>query len=221
MKRYKKLPYTFIAYFLLTDVHAKLCNYVGVILTWSVPVVRLGSKHSCYPGTNCRNDRFTFSFKKNIYLFRFCGSKRGNFWCPRILVYTALLHWKIDPKMFIMTNNVTVLIPLWGMIGIWTDKFGFRNEWEFWVQIAVFRLYQASYLFYSQTLMAELSRPGFDHMQWQVVAAFFGLFGLSNRASSIIEPNVVQAIVNGKHLGQFSILVCAQSCVGSDHLVGS
>jgi len=38
-------------------------------------------------------------------------------------------------------------------------------------------------------MMAELSPPGFDNM-------FFGLFGLSNRASSMIGPNVVQAIID-------------------------
>lgn len=25
---------------------------------------------------------------------------------------------------FVVTNVVTILIPLWGMIGIWTEKFG-------------------------------------------------------------------------------------------------
>jgi MFS-type transporter involved in bile tolerance (Atg22 family) len=38
-------------------------------------------------------------------------------------------------------------------------------------------------------MMAELSPPGYDNM-------FFGLFGLSNRASSMIGPNVVQAIID-------------------------
>jgi len=37
--------------------------------------------------------------------------------------------------------------------------------------------------------MAELSPPGFDYM-------FFGLFGLTNRVSSILGPNVSQAIIN-------------------------
>jgi MFS-type transporter involved in bile tolerance (Atg22 family) len=38
-------------------------------------------------------------------------------------------------------------------------------------------------------MMAELAPPGFDNM-------FFGLFGLSNRASSMIGPNVIQAIID-------------------------
>ena len=33
---------------------------------------------------------------------------------------------------FVVTNVVTILIPLWGMIGIWTTKFGFHNVWEYW-----------------------------------------------------------------------------------------
>ena len=29
---------------------------------------------------------------------------------------------------FFVTNVVTILIPLWGMIGIWTDKFGYVSD---------------------------------------------------------------------------------------------
>lgn len=35
-----------------------------------------------------------------------------------------------------MFNTIAVGIILldgWGMIGIWTDKFGFHNTWEVWV----------------------------------------------------------------------------------------
>lgn len=57
-------------------------------------------------------------------------------------------------------------------------------------------------------MMAELSPPGFDNMvrpaeplspavpnKWGNFQ-FFGLFGLSNRASSMIGPNVIQTIIN-------------------------
>ncbi|KAK7696120.1 hypothetical protein QCA50_000763 [Cerrena zonata] len=99
-------------------------------------------------------------------------------------------YWKISTKkMFVVTNVVTILIPLWGMIGIWTTKFGFHNVWEFWAYNVVFGLFQAPYYAFSQTMMAELTPPGFDNM-------FFGLFGLSNRASSMIGPNVIQAIID-------------------------
>ena len=116
---------------------------------------------------------------------------------------------------FAVTNVVTILIPIWGMIGIWTEKFGFHNVWEFWCAFfcllvfiqetkhttkstgndstraynVVFGLFQAPYYAFSQTMMAELCPPGFDNM-------YFGLFGLSNRASSMIGPNVIQAIID-------------------------
>ena len=53
----------------------------------------------------------------------------------------------------------------------------------------IFGLFQAPYYAFSQTMMAELCPPGYDNM-------FFGLFGLSNRASSMIGPNVIQAIID-------------------------
>ena len=74
----------------------------------------------------------------------------------------------------------------------------------------MFGLFQAPYYAFSQTMMAELSPPGFDnmvrltksHLQPTLAVMdwgnfqFFGLFGLSNRASSIIGPNVIQAIID-------------------------
>lgn len=40
--------------------------------------------------------------------------------------------------------------------------------------------------------MSELCPPGFEYL-------FFGLFGLSNRASSIIGPVVIQSIIDNAH----------------------
>ena len=64
----------------------------------------------------------------------------------------------------------------------------------------MFGLFQAPYYAFSQTMMAELTPPGFDNMVCPIVfpltvtltltvftfVQFFGLFGLSNRASSKI-----------------------------------
>jgi len=168
LKQYKELPNTFIflfAFFLLAD---------GLNTTGTLVSI-------------CQNDKFTFSFLQNTYLglaqaITSTASTLGFWYIQR--------YWKISTKkMFVVTNVVTVLIPLWGMIGMWTDKFGFHNVWEFWAYNVVFGLFQAPYYAFSQTMMAELSPPGFDNM-------FFGLFGLSNRASSMIGPNVIQAIIN-------------------------
>ena len=40
----------------------------------------------------------------------------------------------------------------------------FHNVWEFWAYNVVFGLFQAPYYAFSQTMMAELTPPGFDNM---------------------------------------------------------
>ncbi|PPR04640.1 hypothetical protein CVT24_011858 [Panaeolus cyanescens] len=168
MKEYKKLPYTFLylfAYFLLADG----LNTTGTLISI------------------CQNDKFEFSFLENTYLglAQAITSTASTFGFWYIQKY-----FKITTKrMFVVTNVVTVLIPLWGMLGIWTNKIGFHNVWEFWAYNVVFGIFQAPYYAFAQTMMAELTPPGYDNM-------FFGLFGLSNRASSMIGPNVIQAIID-------------------------
>ncbi|KAJ3570467.1 hypothetical protein NP233_g4387 [Leucocoprinus birnbaumii] len=167
-KQYKKLPYTFIylfSFFLLAD---------GLNTTGTLVSI-------------CQNDKFEFSFLQNTYLglaqaLTSTASTFGFWYIQR--------YWKISTKkMFVITNVFTILIPFWGMLGIWTEKIGFHNVWEFWAYNVVFGIFQAPYYAFSQTMMAELSPPGYDNM-------FFGLFGLSNRASSMIGPNVIQAIID-------------------------
>jgi len=186
LKEYKKLPYTFIylfAFFLLADG----LNTTGTLISI------------------CQNDKFSFSFLQNTYLglaqaITSTMSTLGFWYIQR--------YWKIPTKkMFIITNVVTIMIPLWGMIGIWTNKLGFHNAWEFWAYNVVFGLFQAPYYAFSQTMMAELTPPGFDNM-------FFGLFGLSNRASSMIGPNVIQAIINrtGDNWDGFPFLFALCAC---------
>ncbi|KAH7926783.1 MFS general substrate transporter [Leucogyrophana mollusca] len=168
MKTYKHLPYTFvylIGFFLLAD---------GLNTTGTLVSI-------------CQNDKFSFSFLQNTYLGL---SQAITSTISTLGFWYIQKYWKISTKkMFVVTNVVTIMIPLWGMIGIWTDKLGFHNVWEFWAYNVVFGLFQAPYYAFSQTMMAELSPPGFDNM-------FFGLFGLSNRASSMIGPNVIQAIID-------------------------
>lgn len=189
LKQYKKLPYTFtylFAFFLLADG----LNTTGTLISI------------------CQNDKFNFSFLQNTYLglAQAITSTASTFGFWYIQKY-----WKISTKkMFVVTNVVTIFIPLWGMIGIWTTKFGFHNVWEFWAYNVVFGIFQAPYYAFSQTMMAELTPPGFDNM-------FFGLFGLSNRASSMIGPNVIQAIID--HTGDnwqgfpFLFALCAAASI--------
>ncbi|KAG1735042.1 autophagy-related protein 22-like protein [Suillus lakei] len=168
LKTYKHLPYTFVylfSYFLLADG----LNTTGILVAI------------------CQNDKFSFSFLQYTYLGL---SQAITSTISTLAFWYIQRYWKISTKkMFVVTNVVTILIPLWGMIGIWTETLGFHNVWEFWAYNVMFGLFQAPYYAYSLTMMAELSPPGFDNM-------FFGLFGLSNRASSMVGPNVIQVIID-------------------------
>jgi MFS family permease len=104
----------------------------------------------------------------------------------------------------------------------------FHNVWEFWMYNVVFGLFQAPYYAFAQTMMAELTPPGFDNMVritvsllWQIFVnliggkcKFFSLYGLSNTASSIIGPNVIQAIINksGNNWDGFPFLFLLCTC---------
>ncbi|KAF9780334.1 MFS general substrate transporter [Thelephora terrestris] len=166
-KQYKKLPYTFIyllSFFLLTS---------GIVTTTTLVTI-------------CQNDQFQFSFLQITYLGLVQGitSAVGTFG----FLYVQR-RWKFSTKrMFAVTNVFTILIPFWGMLGIWTNKIGFHNAWEFWVYNVVFGLFQAPYAAFSQTMMAELCPPGFYNM-------FFGLLGLATTASNTLGLNVIQAII--------------------------
>ncbi|KAG2115813.1 autophagy-related protein 22-like protein [Suillus discolor] len=168
LKTHKHLPYTFVylsSYFLLADGLNTTGTLVGI----------------------CQNDKFSFSFLQNTYLGL---SQAITSTISSLAFWYIQKYWKISTKkMFVVTNVVTILIPLWGMIGIWTEKLGFHNVWEFWAYNVMFGLFQAPYYAYSLAMMAELSPPGFENM-------FFGLFGLFNRASSMVGPNVIQVIID-------------------------
>lgn len=42
--------------------------------------------------------------------------------------------------MFDVVMLGILLLDGWGMVGIWTQKFGFHNEWEFWLYQVVYGL---------------------------------------------------------------------------------
>lgn len=168
LRQYRELPYTFsylFAFFLLADGLNTTGTLVSII----------------------QNEKVHFSFLTNTY---YGISQAVTSTLATYGFWLIQKRWKINTKaMFAVTNVATVLIPLWGMIGLWTTKIGFHHTWEFWLYNVFFGIFQAPYYSFSQTMMAELTPPGFDNM-------FFGLFGLSNRASSMIGPNVIQAIID-------------------------
>lgn len=78
------------------------------------------------------------------------------------------------------TNFGCLLVALWGMIGIWTDKVGYHNLWEFWFFNAQFGFTMGAQFSYGQAFMAELVPRGREYM-------FFSLLGIVSKGSGKSE----------------------------------
>ncbi|KAJ5694825.1 hypothetical protein N7536_005237 [Penicillium majusculum] len=181
------LPQTFLyffAYFLLADGLNTTGTLVSII----------------------QNDSVSFSFLQITYLGitqAACSiTSTFGFWYIQ-------RYFKFKTKtMFLFTNSFSVLIPFWGMLGLWTNRIGYHNRWEFYFYNVIFGLFQAPYYAYAQTMISELMPRGYDNM-------FFALFGITNRASSIIGPNVIQAIINNTHNNWMGFPFLFAICAGA------
>ncbi|GLI82301.1 hypothetical protein PoHVEF18_010737 [Penicillium ochrochloron] len=99
-----------------------------------------------------------------------------------------------------MFNTIAVAIILldgWGMIGIWTDKFGFHNAWEVWVYQAFYGLFICPWYSYSQIMISEVTPRGHEFL-------FFSLFSIIGKTSSFIGPLVSSAIIDASPTGDNS-----------------
>ncbi|KAL4810299.1 autophagy-related protein 22-like protein [Aspergillus unguis] len=187
LRKIRSLPQTFIyyiAYFLLADGLGTTEQLVSII----------------------QNDLIEFSFLQLTYL-GLCQAV-----CSTISTFGYWYfqqHYKVTTKrMFMFLILFSILIPLWGMLGLWTRRIGFHNMWEFYFYNVVFGLFQAPYWAYAQTMISELMPPGYDNM-------FFALFGITNRASSIVGPVIIQAIINDTRNNWMGFPFCFAICFAS------
>lgn len=91
-----------------------------------------------------------------------------------------------------MFNTIAIAIILldgWGMIGIWTNKFGFHNTWEVWVYQAYYGFFVCPWYSYSQIMISEVTPRGHEFL-------FFSLFSIIGKTSSFIGPIVSSAIID-------------------------
>lgn len=103
-----------------------------------------------------------------------------------------IIQKKLDLRAKTMFNAVMVGIILldgWGMIGNWTDKFGFHNVWEIWLYQAFYGLFVCPWYSYSQILISSVTPPGHEFL-------FFSLFSIIGKTSSFIGPLVSSAIID-------------------------
>lgn len=106
------------------------------------------------------------------------------------------LFWLVQKRCGLsaktMFNAVMVGIILldgWGMVGNWTDRFGFHNVWEIWVYQAFYGLAVCPWYSYSQILISSVTPPGHEFL-------FFSLFSIIGKTSSFIGPLVSSAIID-------------------------
>jgi len=82
-----------------------------------------------------------------------------------------------------------IVLDAWGMIGIWTQKFGFHNEWEFWLYQVFYGLFVCPWYSYSQIMISEVTPRGKEFL-------FFSLFSIMGKTSAFIGPIVSSAIID-------------------------
>ena len=99
-----------------------------------------------------------------------------------------------------MFNAVTffiLLLDIWGMIGIWTQSFGFHHVWELWVYQVYYGLFVCPWYSYSQIMISEVTPRGKEFL-------FFSLFSIIGKTSSFVGPLVSSAIIDASKHGNNS-----------------
>ena len=99
-------------------------------------------------------------------------------------------RFKLSTKtMFDAVMLGIVLLDGWGMIGIWTHKFGFHHEYEFWLYQVWYGLFVCPWYSYSQIMISEVTPRGKEFL-------FFALFSIMGKTSAFIGPIVSSAIID-------------------------
>ncbi|KAI0707224.1 MFS general substrate transporter [Earliella scabrosa] len=105
------------------------------------------------------------------------------------------LHWLVQKRFQIPTKTMLcfnvfwiLVLTIWGLVGIHTDRFGFKHVWEFWLYHAYVGLMVVPMYAYSQTMVSEVS-------PLPQMFLFFALFSVVGKTSAFIGPLVSSAII--------------------------
>ncbi|KAM5537217.1 hypothetical protein V8D89_009150 [Ganoderma adspersum] len=105
------------------------------------------------------------------------------------LFWLVQKRFQIPTKTMLCFNVLWILIlTVWGLIGIHTDKFGFKHVWEIWLYQAYYGLMVCPWYAYSQTMISEVS-------PLPQMFLFFALFSVVGKTSAFIGPLVSSAII--------------------------
>lgn len=112
--------------------------------------------------------------------------------------------WFVQRRYAISTKTMfgvvavgIILLDAWGCIGIWTQKFGFHNTWEFWLYQTFYGIAVCPWYSYSQTMISEVTPRGHEFL-------FFSLFSIIGKTSAFIGPLVSSAIIDASPSGNNS-----------------
>ncbi|SJL19042.1 related to autophagy protein (Atg22) [Armillaria ostoyae] len=125
------------------------------------------------------------------------------------LFWLVQKRYSISTKAMLLFNVFWIIVlTIWGLIGVHTDKFGFKHVWEIWFAVLYCyiilvtssqRLYQAFYgllvcpwYAYSQTMISEVS-------PLSQMFLFFALFSVVGKTSAFIGPFVSSAIITASN----------------------
>ncbi len=110
----------------------------------------------------------------------------------------AQQKWSLSTKtMFNIVAFSIIILDLWGMVGIWTQKFGFHHVWEVWMYQVFYGLFVCPWYSYSQIMISEVTPRGREFL-------FFSLFSIIGKTSSFIGPLVSSAIIDASPSGNNS-----------------
>ncbi|KAL4249693.1 Autophagy-related protein [Abortiporus biennis] len=109
------------------------------------------------------------------------------------------LFWVVQKRFQISTKTMLcfnvfwiLLLTVWGLIGVHTDKFGFKHVWEIWLYQAYYGLMVCPWYAYSQTMISEVS-------PLPQMFLFFALFSVIGKTSAFIGPLVSSAIITASN----------------------
>jgi MFS-type transporter involved in bile tolerance (Atg22 family) len=99
-------------------------------------------------------------------------------------------YFKLSAKtMFNAIMVAIIALDGWGMIGNWTNRFGFHNEWEFWLYQVFYGIFICPWYSYSQIMISSVTPRGHEFL-------FFSVFNIIGKASSFIGPLISSAIID-------------------------
>jgi MFS-type transporter involved in bile tolerance (Atg22 family) len=98
--------------------------------------------------------------------------------------------YKIRTKLVLMVNcGFLLIMPIWGCIGIGTDRFGFHHVWEVWAFSVIDFAAVAPFYAFTTTMLSDICPKGRE-------VTFFALYALVSKSTAWIGPIVSGVIID-------------------------